>query len=699
MNRRPARRAAAAWPLVAFALLATLAVPPAGAQVAESEALLTDATGDGVFVAGPDGAPALPASSGSSLDAAADLVALGLTDSEDDLIFTLQVAELGGDMVNAEYAIAWKWRSQDFVLLVRYWSSAPLGSENAWAELRYVDGDDWYTWAGMSTTVDQAAGTLTTRVSKFYVLDDSQQPPGRGDKLESIRVSSYATYPIVAGDWSARMEDSMGEDAPATYVLQKGDFATGSLRLASNDRVRVSNGGATTFVFKVDVKNTGDALESYALTITDVPEGWDARVQSPLRVPPDETRTVAVLASVPFAHDHGGYNSFNLSVQSERDAGSAGKMRLGVLHTPIPQPAGHHDELYLHAYDYESDPVTEAWQAEFANSWPYLNTVADHEADAPAVGPTQTRDTTYVWSIYLNPGLRVGLDFQIDELGVLDGALLGRATSEGVVRAALTYGSWADGNGEEFVLAQSDEAAVTLARDAEAPFSLTLTPTAESDYVPYTRYQWMRLDFEYETTSGAPISGFRPDPASPHLVTEAFRMQLPLNEYHDRLTGDGVSTALIELYASGAVEKMARPGSVATYAFNVTNHAEQAIAIDVDLAGGDALLGALVPEEPFALAPGETRALTVAVEVPSEAAEGHEIEVLVFAHAVDDPSVSSIARTKTIVTMGSDAVADEREVFLNAQAAQNETPGAPVPLLLFALVAVAVAVQRSRHSA
>ena len=74
--------------------------------------------------------------------------------------------------------------------------------------------------------------------------------------------------------------------------------------------------------------------------------------------------------------------------------------------------------------------------------------------------------------------------------------------------------------------------------------------------------------------------------------------------------------------------------------------------MDIDVAGNNAEYATIVPDGIVEVpAEGQVK-LTLAVEVPRASEEGEEIEVLIFAHAVSDPSTSAVARTKTVVPSG-----------------------------------------------
>ena len=671
--------------VAALVLLAAL-VPVPFASAAG--ALLEDAKGDVSMGAGFMGTEVPPVAATESA-AHADLTSLAIVESEDALTFVVAVAGLKGDPVSSFYSVQFSWGSQDYALSQNFFKSALLGTEGRNGALFAVDDDEWNRVATLPPEVDVEKGTLTTVVPKVYVLDSEDRAPGRGDVLADVRVYAQSTA-VPFGFFNLRYVDYMPDDesGAASFTLQMGDFSEGSLRLGSPERVRVSNGGSTTFVFLATLANVGEREGEFELSLDDLPQGWNASVQSPVKVPPQSERTVAILASVPFAHDHGGFDAFNLTVQGKTDPASKGRMRFGVLHTPIPQPAGHHSDLYLHAAPRTSNAINDVVTLVDPYGHPTLSTAPEHEGEAPAATINDYSGTPS-WIIALNPALRMGLDFDLERTGTLVGTLE-NVHGDATLAATLVL---ATEDGDEVVLAEAEPVAVKGSPNAQVPFAFTLVPTPESDYVPHALGQNMYLVMAYE---GGPET-LVGDPTLPRLPVEPFKLTLPLNEYHDRLTGVADAAAVLDLVAEGAVEKAGRPATIVTYAFTLKNGGAAEDRFEIDLAGSDSRHGEVVPRGVLALAAGESRRVTVAVSIPPNAAAGEELEVLLFAHGVDDPSKTAIARTKTKVSLGSDAVDDESSVLIAARQAENGTPGPGLALLALAAALAALVASRRRR--
>jgi len=672
--------------LIAIALLAAT-LPLSGASAAS---LGEDPQGDvqtEVF-----GLAALPAATAQA--ESADLLSLDVAEDAESLTFTIGVVNLKHTVNFLTYQLDFTWAKSEYHINFHRQVAEGVVDDSTGAYLYYENEEGWNDYVDLDHTMDVEGGLVTVVVPKAYLLSANGRYPLLGDKLTDMAVTARAHTTVFQFTASAydRMPDA---DADLSYALLFGDIQTGHLRLDADERVRVSNGGSTTFVYKVTVANRGEAADQVRIDLSEMPEGWNATVQSPIRVPASSERSLAILVSVPFAHDHGGFSSFNVTARSEGNANSAASVRLGVLHTPIPQPAGHHSELCLHATSGNG-----VFGAVFPYSPATMNTECDHTADVAESSPNGYGNG-YVWYIPLDPGLRMGLDFDLERMGEAAGSIIGHTQAAGKLTAELFLSRAIDpesGDAESLLLAESDSLDMTLDLSTPQPFKLTLTPLEEADYIPYARGQNMILLLRFETADDMPnICCFGAN--TPGLQTSDFKMTLPLNEYHDKLTGLSESAESLEITAVGPVEKAGFPGATLTYAFTLTNHDTEAMAVDLDTAGTDALLGTLVPDRSVHLGPKESAKITLAVRIPVDKNDGEELEVLLFAHGQEDPSKTAIARTKTLVakTGSGDAFADETDVLLAAQAeAERDSPLGGTMVALAALAAVALALRRRR---
>lgn len=680
--------------VVAAAFLLPLApLPTASAQAAGTTHLLSDEKGDTVLESGVPGAPGIPFSVSGQTDGA-DLLALDVTEQDDAFSFILTVAGLKGEFGSTAY-IDFAWRDVTYYVVTQY-ENGHLGSFSQSVLIR--NGDDGFERAGvLNLTVDAEKGTLTSIVPKAYLLDGQQRTPSLGDALTDIKVEGEtSTFGFsISGDRPASVHDFMPNSGEgAKLVFGHGDAQSGHVFLKTADRVRVSNGGATTFVFQADVINNGSTEDDIKLSVGELPAGWNATVQSPVKVGANQMKDLPVLVSVPFAHVHGGYSSFNLTATSTKDPSSRAVLRLGVLHTPIPQPAGHHSELYLHAENLNGGVFAQL----FPFNGAYFNTESTHTNEPDTVSPNYFNNANG-WRVVLNPALQIGVDFDLNRTGLLEGSVLARGQGTGTVSAklALTKPAEKGTNSEgSIVLAEGKGQKITYDLQKPSPFKIVLTPTQDADFIPYKKGQNLVLTITMKD-DGFPGSGICciAGQTGPLLNAKDFKMTLPLNEYNDPLTGVADISSTLDLKADGPVEKTGRPGSVMTYAFDLSNGGSAPMTVQLDVAGNDASAGSLVPQGTVTVPAHGTQRVTLGVTIPDDAGEGQALEVLVFAHAQDDPSKTAIARTHTLVSKGASAGDDETQLLQAARAKQDKTPG--IGTLGVTALVLALAVGRRRR--
>ena len=672
-----------AFPVALLVLLSGLALP--GAQAA-AEPFLVDAEGDTELQLAFEGSPASAPFRGGDSDSA-DLLSFDLVEGDGALEFVFAVKTLKQTAAFTTYEAFFTWGRVEYV--VNAYARTLPGNPTSYSAALYAR-ESWYQYMGdLEFSVDAEKGVFRVVVEKAYLLDEKEETPAKGDLLKDVHVESHMSLGFFRIGLAGEVNDRLPDDGTKDFTIQLGDVSMGHLRAEAEQRVRVSNGGSTTFVYRIALTNAGEASHEVDVTTGVLPEGWNTTVRSPVRLLGGETKLITVLASVPFGHTHGGFDSFNVTMQSRSDPGSRAIVRLGVLHTPVPQPAGHHSDLYLHSEQGGRGIVS------FGGVGGTMNTDPSHDADQPEVQALDSDGDGVVWWIPLNPRLAMGLDFDMERMGALVGSIIGRTAGEGTVSAELLYGPanmyyW--GMDESVLLAESDEQTITLDLQKPVAFTLALMPTEDADYVPFQPDMslYLKVRLGMEGLRGICCIG----ETSPSLVTQDFKLSLPLNEYHDKLTGVAEAAAAIDIVADGPVEKLGRPGTTMTYAFTVKNAGAQPTVLDLDLAGSGVDLGTVVPQGPIELGPKESRRVTLAVSIPAEAAEGQEIEVLLFAHAQDDPSKTAIARTKTTVTLRGEAAADETDVLLAAQSADNDTPGLGAAGVLAALGAAILVMRR-----
>lgn len=521
---------------------------------------------------------------------------------------------------------------------------------------------------------------------KLYVASLEGHAPVPGSELTDVVVTSTSDLSF-GGAVPGRLIDTLV--ASESIVYTKGGAANGHIVLEPADPVRISNGGSGTFVYTVHVQNRGEVPDTVELSISDLPEGWTAKVHPQYSIPPGEEAPVVLIATLPFGHTHGGFSALTLTATSLRDPSVTASVQLGVVHTPIPQPAGHHAELYLHAVPGD----TGAFQSAFPGTINTMNTLAEHAEDEPEAFPQRdfasgAEQPALEWRIALGPQLAMGLDFDLERAGSITGQLLGRTTGAAELAAELWL---TQGDADKTLLATATPAALTLDLQTPTDFSFVLTPTVDADFVPYGPGQNLELRLALATETPC-----CPPQSSPAILPEGFVMTLGLNEYHEApvINEEGREVlATLEATPVGPVEKRARPGTTMTFPFDIKNGGDARVSVAVEKEGTGKDLLLVHPGLLFDLEAGAMMRLFVAMKVPADANEGEVLGGVLVLRSATDPANLVIARTSTLVTNGEDAMPDESSIFASLQGTRD-TPAPGLALVVGALFVALVAWRR-----
>jgi hypothetical protein len=456
-----------------------------------------------------------------------------------------------------------------------------------------------------------------------------------------------------------------------------------SCTLEAPDPVRISNGGATTFVFQAHLQNTDSQDDAATMEVVGAPSNWEISVQAAQRVPAGDERPIFALVTIPFGHQHGGFSGFDLVATSSRDPSITASIRFGVLHTPIPFPAGHHPDVYLHAVADDTGALGDT----FGTTTNTMNTIPP-ETDAPEAFARLLPDGTAAWDIPLGPALALGMDFDLARTGSVAFEVLGKRSGPATISAELLL---VRGEEDLVTLAEAMTADIELDLQAATPVSFTVAPTAEADYIPYTPGPNLMLRIRLTTAPGSPTPV--PQAATPAIVVGSFAMNLPLNEYADLPVWDPGIESTVRLVSEGPIERDALPGTTVTYTFTLTNNGDATDDLELGVAGNGASNSDFAPQGKVRLGAGESRQATVAVRVPSDMREGDRLEVILLARSENDPSNIALVRTATRATQDADN-ADEEQAFQDAL----DKKGTPVPPLAAVLaLGLALAMRRRRY--
>lgn len=679
---------------VALLLVAGLLAVPAQAQDPGAP-LLTDLTGDvRTEVQGQPG----PA---TTLYPAADLVSLALTEEASAFVIQLGVDDLrpaseDTGVEGTRYDIDFTHNGRDFQLAI--FRTLPSLSDFTFATLamRDLPQDEWSViWSDdTALVVDFVADLFTVTLPRDVLADADGAAPFPGRSLDGIQVHaasglSEGTISIGAAqtDFPYDLLDDMpnaGKE-PATYAIQLGTVQTGNARLSSDTPFRASNGEATTYVFEVVAENLGEDEDVFDLVAVDVPDHLTVVLPVPLvSLEGEDAVTVPVLVTVPFGHDHGSASSFILELRSSTDPGSVGRLQMGVRFLAVPQPAGHHDTLWLHPPAGAQSP-TSVLQFTPAR----MNTLEDDPAagDQPymATGLSfNVGEYYYDWDYWLAPALEMGLDVDVFREGSFSIPI---ATTAPLMQSRIEGALWVVGNEDEgsILIATFESETMDMAQQATTIFTGTLRPAQDGDEVPFQPGQNLYLSVQMTTAGPVPTSGFANE--APAIAKGAF-LQVPLNEWHDPVNEALAALDGPALRALGPQERLVNPGEAVQFAARITNPLNDSRTIRLGISGPHAAWAEL--PDSIHVGAGESANVTVTVRVPEDAVHGDRADLVLQAYTKQDPNARGLLRLVAQVDTAEDQVDDLASEKVQPK---KESPGAPLGLLV-AVVAALVALRR-----
>ncbi|MCA1819432.1 MAG: hypothetical protein LC620_05190, partial [Halobacteriales archaeon] len=427
--------------VILLALAVALPVPPVhAAEAPAATEVLTDAKGDvRLSAAGQGGANPTPRLG------QLDLLAAHVAEAETEFTFDFQVASLDDTTEpplaeSAFYVLHFLQGDVQYAIQAGRVKSQGTGVFAVLAQYDPALGR-YYAIESVPITADAASGTFSIAVPRELMVDSHGSKPYPGTALSGFWAESqsflevFTTVPGVSTNIPPpqvrdRMPDTGNGTTPVPILL--GPVQVGSARLSSPMPTRQSNGEATTFLFTVEARNLGSHNDRYRLSGRNVPAAWKLTLQDDVvAVPADGVISMPVLVTVPFAHVHGSFQSFFLGLASTTDPASHAELELGVRYPKVPQPAGHHNTLYLHSAKWTDDPTVAVYAAVFAfnTEYAWMNPLEQQDGDASVPVPSDgTFDAgaqlpgTFRWTVPLAPDLAIGMDFDMASLGTFSGS-------------------------------------------------------------------------------------------------------------------------------------------------------------------------------------------------------------------------------------------------------------------------------------
>ncbi|HUR62617.1 MAG TPA: hypothetical protein VM286_09675 [Candidatus Thermoplasmatota archaeon] len=707
-------------------LAALLMVPLAGpvaAQGAPADAMrmLEDNPNDTKMSSGQDPP--------SGRWAAADLRAVDVLEAADGFTFYLKVGDLKASpelpqVESTAYTVDFLHAGRHFRLeFFRQVSPDPF--YNGYVAVYDPSSDYFDTIASRSVRADLATGTLVMEVERDLLVDADGNAPHPGVSFTGWNARSQGGFRlfggspclppnVCTGDADLSAHDAMPDQGNGTAALpvQFGIQQSGKARLYSDLPTRASNGEATTIVYQVAGLNLSPHNATYTLAVSGVPPGWQVKLPAErVEIPTNGSVRFPILLTVPFTHSHGSYQKFLLELSDMDDKASIGRIELGIRYSDPPQPAGHHNVLYLHSSLFSTDAL--AASTPFFGGAPSglsMNARPDDPNDAKAdvqadrSGQQLSPPTVqYSWTVPLSPALELGLDVRqgSGNLSVpfkttvpLPGAQLGghvtylerapdpdtgRMRTRSIVIADIHGGAPVDMG----------------ARSEKNVLTAQIVARPEAGYFAFTRGSGMYMELQL-TAQSANGAGTFTDAQGP-MVQPGGVLDLPLNEYHDKVAQVFSSNNTLVLKALSAQDRLTNPEKMVLFNLTLANHGNRTMDVDLEITGTHLLWVSLLEPttQRITLAKGANRTLQVAVKVPKEADKGDTADLVLSATSTTDLGIRALARLRATVDTSREYRDDAALIAaIEGKNAKKKTPAPDPALLALALLGLALATRR-----
>lgn len=625
---------------------------------------------------------------------AVDLVGLSMLESAADLRFTIQVADLrpGNEETGFDgttHEIYFTHNGREFQLA--FYQSLPALQDFTYVVLSMRDRvqDEWSdVWAdGFAVERSVQDNTLSVAIPRDQLVDREGSPPFLGRSLENIRVTAHSAlsegtinFGLTSQPMPSRVLDDMPESGTpgATFPIQFGVAQTGHARLWSDAPFRASNGEATTYVLLVQAENLADETDDFELVTVGVPSHVTVVLPVPyLTLDAGASFQVPVLVTVPFGHDHGSSTKFTLEMRSQSDATSVGRIEMGVRFLPVPQPAGHHNRLFLHA------PAGQSGALFFDFNSGRMNTL---EVDATAgAGPYYGSGLSFggnfrhSWQYALTPALELGLDLDLTQTGAFSIPITSVLPLQ---QASLQGDLWLYGSESVHVGTLSATAPVDTPPQSTTLFTGEFVPADEADAIPFMPGNNLYLNLRLSTNTPNLLLGQADE--GPGIVNGAW-IDLPLLEWHDEVNEALAAVDGPNLRSLGEQSRLVNPGEAVLFQAQVTNPLDEGRTIRLAASGPNAAW-ATFPDS-VRVPAGESANITIVIRAPVDAQHGDRSDLVLQAFTKDAPNARGLLRLVAQV----DAEQDLPDEAAAAPAINGkESPAAPAMLVVAALALLAV---------
>ena len=503
---------------------------------------------------------------------------------------------------------------------------------------------------------------------------------GPGELLELVAVVAYfdegpgSPHDFPRGNAIIPQQVLQGGDRadlpPNSYLMLPGT-ATG-LALSTPRPVRFSNGEATTYHWPVSLSNQLDRPLDVAIDVA-TSDDLDVRAPAGVRLAAGESRTVAVYATVPFQHQHGGQRDLTFTATA---SGVQATLPLAIHYLEVPQPAGHHPRTFIHATNSGGGSSGSVWMDTLQEPLrPVDAQMHLRPMSCRTGGDTDVQPSAGLWAP-LDPVRQLGLDADLEQPARFTGRLVipGVQPSGQLLMKLMTYDPVTEARGPGF-LATDDPGTVAspvqLTADGAIELELDLPVPAELDYLAPTDPRNVALVLvlcgDSASTAVLPMDGVVP------YLEHGASLAWPLAEYHDAIELDSTTGPRLSV---AEARRAAPPASTVTWSVAVEGPAAAyGLSVFGVHADGVSLSATEVP------AGGEVR---VSLAVPAEARDGDVLEFVLGAQDRADPLAASALRLSVVVDPAAPAQAS----------ASPEANAAPAAGWLAAAALVAVALRR-----
>lgn len=657
--------------VVCLAFLAAF-VPGAQSQsqfgVVPSLVLLEDAAGD--VTAGSYSNPMLSAPANQPT---ADLLTLSIAETPSAVLVYLGVAALPDDaspsQARASYSLAFRYADQDFVA---YISGTPSGAAEGSYRGSFCKG----TWTAQETCLDDMAVAVLHNVKAYGIqlpkaalaeLSGAETPMGQS--IGSWRAQALLARPFSTDLWVGdHLNDPIVDEA--TFAFQFGIPQAGSLHMSGENLYIVSNGLATSYPFVVNLANSLDQSQPVLLAAKEVPTGWQVTLpDATVNVAPGGTQTVVIVLTVPFRHGHGSIERFIVEAQDGAGQGLA-SLDMGLIYTETPQPTGHHNVLGIHSFAGGQDG--------------FISTLEEDPGDSrePIRGEMEPSGLTLFnvsWNLELQPGLAVGLDFDLLRSGTLEVPVFTSVDTPGMQLLG-TLGLQ-DAAGTTTLATVVPAGPVDGGAQQTTTLSATITVDPTADLAPYREGANLVLHLTLASELGA---------WTPNDLMPGGTITLPLFDYHEDVDAAIEALSGLSWTSEAATELRGSPGSDIAVPLTLTakDGAPKRIRVQVD-SSPEGIASFAGPSEGVVGTNSPLEGQLV-VTVPADAFDGQLLDAVVVAQ--DQAGSGALAVHRVVVVVDSSVPPSQ---FTPADEPSKESP---LPLWTVIAAALVALVLRRRFT-